>query len=232
MSQATLVVAIEDALNDAGARLARLVVTNNRVHLVSCRRVDDALEVRISSRLLVLGSAVVDPVVGFTLGRPAAKARLQALFEALPPAPPPRRRPARVEPRGRFHDLRELARSESLRHFGRDLDVRVSWGRRSPARRRQRSIRLGSYQSESGLIRVHPLLDHPAVPDWFVGFVLFHELLHHELGIDARDGGGRRIIHPPEFRAREAAHPRFHEAMRWEREMLPLLLDGRLQSRR
>src|SRR5690606_33862746 len=218
VSHAALEVALTTALTGAGARLARLVVTNNRVHLVSCRKKGDAVEVRVSARLLMLGAAVVDPVVGFTLGRPAAKARLQALFEDLPPAPPPRRRSARIEPRGRFHDLAEIARSESLRHFGREPEVDVSWGRHTASRRRQRTIRLGSYQSESRVVRIHPLLDHPAVPEWFLGFVLFHELLHHDLGIDTRDEGGRRIIHPPVFRDREAQHPRYHEAMRWERE--------------
>ena len=63
------------------------------------------------------------------------------------------------------------------------------------------------------------------MPEWFVGFVVFHELLHHRLGVSVR--GGRRVIHSREFRTLEASHPRYQDAQQWERTVLPELLRGR-----
>jgi hypothetical protein len=71
-------------------------------------------------------------------------------------------------------------------------------------------------------VRVHRSLDDPRIPRWYVGFVLFHELLHHHFGIDEVDG--RRRIHPPEFRAREREHPRYADARHFEEHVLPVLL--------
>lgn len=223
-------VAIEDTI---AAMLERrldgefeLVTTNNRVRLVSYRKRRTHVEVRVSRRLLALGDQVVEPIVGFVCDAPEARERLRGLYAQLPSsASTPRPRPP-MSPRGTWHDLRAILRRESLGAFGESADtVDITWG---AARRRwqpQRSIRLGTYHFEHHFIRIHPRLDHPEVPEWFVGFVVFHELLHHHLGVATR--GGRRVLHPPAFREAESRHPRYCDAQEWERLELPKLLRGR-----
>jgi hypothetical protein len=61
------------------------------------------------------------------------------------------------------------------------------------------------------------------VPDWFVTFVLKHELLHSVMP-SYRDAAGRWVHHGPEFRSREAAWPEFRAALGWERQNLPRLI--------
>lgn len=63
---------------------------------------------------------------------------------------------------------------------------------------------------------MHSALDHPEVPEFFVRFIIFHEMLHAELKV--QDKRGRRCIHSREFRRREHAHPDFERAKKWERE--------------
>ncbi len=71
-------------------------------------------------------------------------------------------------------------------------------------------------------IRIHPALDKPDVPRFFVAFIVFHEMLH-QLFPSERDTG-RHVHHPRAFRDREKAFPLYEAAMTWEREHLNQLL--------
>lgn len=145
----------------------------------------------------------------------------------------PRTVPVRTA--GRHHDLGPMVASllgaEFAGCFGNseeppgtlpELAPRATWGRAGRSRSRH-TLRLGSYDYHARLIRMHTVLDQPAVPAWFVRFVLFHELLHAELD-DAPDSGARRRHHGPEFRARERAHPDFRRASDWERRHVRALI--------
>ena len=99
----------------------------------------------------------------------------------------------------------------------------VGVGRRgdaSPTTRR--TIKLGSYSAVERLIRVHPVLDRPWVPRYFVSYILYHEMLHHVM--PATRVGGRRMLHPPEFRAREQTYRHYDKAIAWEKANLDRLL--------
>ncbi len=223
-----LVAALSEQLaREVGPRTrTEVVVTNNRVRLASVRRPARGwLELRVSRRLLdASGPDALEPLVGFAVGRRAARTALQRLVAAVPDEPSQAKRSAVLRPVGRHHHLVPILREEALAHLGAVPDVQVTWGPRRRVRRGQRTIRLGSYHQPTRVIRLHRLMDQPAVPRWMVGFVMFHELLHDVFGID--ETGPRRVIHPPAFRAREAEHPRYDDAMRWERDVLPRLMAG------
>jgi hypothetical protein len=200
----------------------RIVVTQNRVRLVSVRRCDGVLEVRVSQRLLDQGEEALDIIVGFVVNGASGRPAMRALIERLPAPLARSRRETRVTTQGRTHDLQALLEAECQRAFGETITVGVTWGLRRRMRRSQRSIRLGSYTAEQQMIRIHPLLDQPAVPAWFVGFVLYHELLHHQLGLGVEPGA--RFRHPPAFRNAERLHPHFEDSRAWERTVLPRLM--------
>ena len=81
----------------------------------------------------------------------------------------------------------------------------------------RRSIQLGCYVRESHIVRMHPVLDQRAVPEWFVRFVLFYELLHATMPTDVRP-------HGPEFRARERAYPEYAAAVAWQKRHIDALI--------
>lgn len=133
---------------------------------------------------------------------------IDARLEALPP-PPPRR--TKLQTRGDHHDLAALAAPLFLTDFVLDFEERdrpkVTWGRRGRSRAR-RSLHLGSYARGGHIVRIHPVLDRPSVPAWFVRYVLFHEILHAALpGAE----------HGPAFRARERTYPDYRRATHWQR---------------
>ncbi len=156
---------------------------------------------------------------------PRACARLDAyiaeLLERLPPSSP---RHA-VVARGAHHDLERMARELLAGELADEFPARrprVSWGRRGPSRTR-RSLRLGSYDSDSNLVRIHPVLDQPGIPEWFVRYVVFHELLHAVFP-PARGNGDRWIHHGRAFRQREARYADYARALEWERAHLGALI--------
>jgi predicted metal-dependent hydrolase len=88
---------------------------------------------------------------------------------------------------------------------------------------------MGSYHHETRVIRLHPALDRPEVPAYFVRYVVFHEMVHQAVPI-RRTGAGRREVHGREFRRRERTCPDYDRALARERDHLPLLL-GRRRAR-
>lgn len=138
----------------------------------------------------------------------------------------PKRRPGRANPKGEAHDLSALAEGLFAGFFASDFEERprpiLTWGQRRKSSSR-RSLRLGSYDPETNVVRLHPVLDQPGVPEWFVRFVLMHEILHAVL--PPRPGSGSRMIHHgPEFRRREQSYPDHSRALRWEEKNLARLI--------
>ncbi len=70
---------------------------------------------------------------------------------------------------------------------------------------------------------MHPVLDQSRVPDWFVRYILFHELLHALLPKE-HDAAGRALHHGPLYQRRERAYPDFERARAWQARNLPRLI--------
>jgi hypothetical protein len=129
--------------------------------------------------------------------------------------------------RGSTHDLAPLAAELRAAEFAADFGEhrrwpRITWGR-AGAQKPRRSLRLGSFEPHARVVRIHPVLDQPAVPAFFVRYVLFHELLHAALD-DLSRKGGRRVVHGPRFNARERAYAETEPARRWERAHIDALI--------
>jgi hypothetical protein len=130
----------------------------------------------------------------------------------------PSSRPLQLRSRGVVYDLHKMAEEVNRDFFGGEAKINISWSRGARETRggRRRHILFGSYEKQNALVRIHPALDHADVPEFFVKFVIFHEMLHHVLDPKPQPGG-RRCVHTPQFKDRERRHPDFRRAMEWER---------------
>ncbi len=72
------------------------------------------------------------------------------------------------------------------------------------------------------LIVINRLLDSKDVPDYYLDYIVYHEILHDLFPIRRQDG--RWVHHSTEFRKREKNFPRYDEARSWELEHLPGLI--------
>ena len=130
-----------------------------------------------------------------------------------------------VPPRsqGKNFHLQEIFDRINTRFFNGAIDATIGWGK-MPSQQKRRSIRLGVYYPHLRTVRIHPLLDRPEVPLYFVEFIVFHEMLHQHVPSPRAERGGRRTHHPSEFKEREKQYPGFEQAIRWEKDHLTWLL--------
>jgi hypothetical protein len=202
----------------------RLSVTDNRSTMISFRRAPAALRLRLHHMFLDAPEPVVRAVADYA-GR--GQRRAGRVLDDFIRREQPRIRQERdatdesFTPEGRYFHLEEIRDRLNERFFQGGVRATIGWGR-APGRRRRRSIRLGVYDPQTREIRIHPALDHPEVPRFFVEFIVFHEMLHQLF--PSSNGPGRRVHHPRGFRDRERAYPLYEAAIAWERENLRALL--------
>jgi hypothetical protein len=53
------------------------------------------------------------------------------------------------------------------------------------------------------------------VPPYVVEFIVYHEMLHAQLGVEEQNG--RRAVHTRELRRREKLFKEYEKAIAWER---------------
>jgi hypothetical protein len=107
-------------------------------------------------------------------------------------------------PTGLHHDLAAAFARVHGRYFDRGLTrPRLAWSRTYTGRK------FGHYDPMRDTVMISCSLDQPDVHECVVDFVLYHELLHRELGIGWR--GNRIAAHTPEFRKAERRFERYAE---------------------
>ncbi len=109
---------------------------------------------------------------------------------------------------GEIYDLERIFAKLNRRYFAGEIEKPVlTW-----SRRRARSI-LGHHDAAHDTITISKILDSREVPEWFVEYIVFHEMLH--IKHPARIVNGRRYYHTNAFRAEEQSFPRYQHAQEW-----------------
>lgn len=110
--------------------------------------------------------------------------------------------------RGRVYDLERMFLRLNRRFFDGELPKpTLTW-----SQRRTRRI-LGHHDATHDTIVISKTLDAVDVPEWFVEYVLYHEMLH--IKHPARLVKGRRYYHTNAFRTEEQRFPYYQEAQDW-----------------
>lgn len=216
--------ALEAALAREAGRPLQLVLTDNRSVLLSVRRETGMLLLRLHRMFLHAPDCVVSALARNIRrrGRAADGEVRRFMNENLHRVRRSRRRMPPLVTCGRVFDLREIYEDVNVRHFGGRMRLPITWGR-GVGRARRSGLTFGSYDPVLALIRIHPVLDRTIVPRYFIESVVYHEMLHHQMG-GVPDAAGRTVYHTRAFREAEARFPRHQEALAWEKAHLPELL--------
>ncbi|MEE8356620.1 MAG: hypothetical protein V3R33_04850 [Anaerolineales bacterium] len=109
---------------------------------------------------------------------------------------------------GKNYDLAESYLRVNQKYFSGKLEKpHLVWNNRLTRRK------FGHYQEDINTVMVSISLDHPWVPEYVVDYVMYHELLHLQLGANLIND--RRYTHTPEFRRKEQEFPRINEAQKF-----------------
>jgi hypothetical protein len=203
---------VEDALG----KTVSLTFTNNATSIISVRSTGRGTTVRIHRVFLGAGASVIDEIVAFIRSGRGKTPLLRAFIRqnrGLLARSPQRKRSLRAE--GAWHDLVEIVRKINEEYFDARVTAGITWGAQGP-RRAARRRTLGSYSSDTGVITINSVLDRRNVPRYFVEFIVYHEMLHADMGVRMRNG--RRLLHTKEFRVRERLFREYVRAIAWEKK--------------
>jgi hypothetical protein len=205
-----------DKMEKTVGKTVSLTFTNNATSMISVRTTGSGTSVRIHRVFLGAGVSVIDEIAAFIrTGRgktPLVRAFIRQNRGLLGIS---RQRKRSLRAAGAWHDLVDIFRKINAEYFGNRVAAGITWGaqcRRRAARRRT----LGSYGSDAGIITINPMLDRRTVPRYFVEFIVYHEMLHADIGMSMRNG--RRIVHSGEFRVRERLFRQYERAIAWEKK--------------
>jgi hypothetical protein len=203
-----------------------LALTNNHYSMISVRRKNDGYRLRLHRMFVGAEPRIVRALARYVVHNDRrASTLLGEYIEAHQHIIRQQERPPRlikVRTAGRHHDLRAIYDRLNAQMFGGTLDARITWGPGGGLGRRRRSIKMGSFAVEDRVIRIHPALDQDGVPEFFVAWIIFHEMLHgkHEV----RRTNGRRRFHTRAFLDEEKTFPDYARACAWEKANLDRLL--------
>ena len=182
--------------------------------MLSCRISDGVLLVRLHRMFLSADSQVIGEIVSYLHKRKGAMPHFRSFLRANREDLRGKRvKKVNLRTGGRHHDLAELYDEINRAYFGNKVTAAITWGSRSP-RSAVRKRTVGSYSERSNTIRINPVLDRKDVPACYVAFIVYHEMLHADMGMTMR--GKRRSVHPREFRRREKLFQEYEKAMSWE----------------
>ena len=121
-----------------------------------------------------------------------------------------------LRPKGEIYNLLEIYETLNHEYFDAKLDLRISWFGRGEVIPKTR-ITFGAYNHDLKLIKVNRLLDKPHIPEYFVRYIVCHEMLHNAFP-PIRRKRGRHHVHHCDFKAKERAFPFYAKAMAFIRE--------------
>jgi len=124
-----------------------------------------------------------------------------------------------ISPDGLAFDLRILLERVENRFFPEISPVQIAWSR--SIRKRLMGKWIENPDPHPNLVLINRLLDTPEVPEYYLEFLIFHELLHEVVPIQR--SSGRWIHHTREFRGREREFPAYEQALEWEDKNLTRL---------
>ena len=201
-------------LEECLGRTISLVLTDNSTSMLSVRVRDGVPNVRLHQMFVDADNQVIGEIVSFLKRRKGEMKYFRRFIrdnrEQLDKRPP---KNVTVKTEGRFYNLRELFDEINLQYFSGRINSVITWGSGS-GRNVVRKRTLGSYGGQSNIIRINPVLDRKSVPRYFVAFVVYHEMLHADMGISRK--GERRVVHSREFRKRERLFADYERAIAWE----------------
>ena len=192
-----------------------LVWHENSTSYLSVRKGRRSLSLRAHRLFYDAPTPVLQALIQYALHRdPRARAVIRQMAhlhfsQTSAPAKP-------LQSIGKIYNLQEIL--ERMQNILPVPNLSIGWSNRTP-RGALRSMTFGTYDGHRRQIRIHPLLDDPAVPLYFLEFIVYHEMVH-AICPTKMGTNGKCKIHTKEFRDQERQFPQFKAAHAWGKTSL------------
>ena len=216
---------LQEAISRLVAQPVHLTITDNTYSMIHISPFEDGYAVRLHHMFLGADSKVLEALARFIKSRnrkaPALLRNYVAANSEKIRRASPRPRQRRLRHAGRFFNVKEIFDQVNHEYFDGKVNCPITWGANRRVRQ-QNSIRLGTYSETTGTIFINPVLDKHYVPRYVIKGIVYHEMLHHYLGVAHLNG--RRIAHSKTFRQLESRYRHYRRLQTWKEKNLSRLL--------
>lgn len=136
--------------------------------------------------------------------------------------------PSHLQTKGLVYDLKEVYASVNREYFDHPLNLHITWFNTKEIKKR-RQVTFGLFQDPFKLIKINQILDHPRFPDYFISYIVYHEMLHYVCPSYV-DEKGVKQIHSKEFKQREKQFKYFKDVQQWIKDNQAFLFRGYSQT--
>ena len=207
---------LKNFLENASGKKLSIVITDNSTSMLSIKERKGIAIIRLNRMFLYAGDSILNEIADYIKHNrkrtPLIREFINRHTHSLKKKPPKK---VTIRTEGRHHDLKEIYHSINQEYFSEKISASITWGAKSPKRAAAKRT-LGSYSYHSNTIRINPRLDQKKVPLYYMEFLVYHEMLHADIGI--KNENGRRIVHSAEFKKREKEFRQYKRAIKWERK--------------
>jgi len=210
---------LKDYLEKSTGKPISLILTDNATSLISIRRKNNLVSVRMHWMFLNAGDEIIREIACLIKTRRGQTPHIRKFIrenQICVKEREPKSRQIKICTNGRFHNLREIFNTLTSEYFEGKITALITWRRGNKYAVKKRT--LGSYSKHTNTILINSVLDRRNVPNCFIRYVVYHEMLHSVM--EEKIENGRRSVHTPEFRKRERLFIEYEKAVSWEKRNL------------
>lgn len=204
--------------NSAGMKL-QLKINDNRSTMLSVKWEPDYAKVSLHRMFLQAPQNVMQELACYLNGKhtkiaPSIKAYIEDNLQKLDYSH--ELDLSKLQTKGRVHDLNEIYADLNHEYFNKTLGLHITWFGKSQKRGKNR-ITFGLFHDPLKLIKINRILDNKHFPDYFVSYVVYHEMLHYVCPTYV-DEKGQKHIHSKAFKEKEKEFKYYKKAQQWIRD--------------
>lgn len=215
----------EQLEHNIGIKL-RLKINDNRSTMLSVKWEPDCTKVSLHRMFLQAPQNIMQALACYLKGKhkklaPSIKAYIEYNLQKLDYSH--ELDLSKLQTKGHVYDLEKIYHHLNQEYFDYSLGLYITWfGKRKKSSCRR--VTFGLYHDPLRLIKINRLLDNKHFPDYFVAYVIYHEMLHYicPTYVDAK---GQKHIHSKAFKEREKEFKYYQHAQRWIQDNQNYLFD-------
>jgi len=208
----------QEKLEDFAGIKLHLKINDNRSTMLSVKWEPDCTKVSLHRMFLGAPQNVMQALACYLKGKhkkiaPSIKAYIEHNLQKLNYSH--ELDLSKLDKQGRCYDLQPIYDQLNRDYFNHSLDLHITWFGQGQKRRCNR-VTFGLYHDPLRLIKINRLLDNSKFPDYFVAYVIYHEMLHYVCPPYV-DEKGVSHIHSKLFKEKEKEFKYYKEAQQWIR---------------
>lgn len=209
-------IAIQRRIELAAKKKVKLKINDNRSTILSVKWEPDCTKVSLHRLFLGAPSNIMEALACHICHEnsdapPAVKAYIEDSLKTIDYSNTVDK--GKLTTKGSVYDLQKMYKKINQEYFQNKMDLRITWYGTKDCKNRSR-LTFGLYFQPLRLIKINKIMDSEEFPEFFVEYVIFHEMLHH-LCPAYYDLLGKHKVHTREFKEKEKNFKYFKEATDW-----------------